>query len=86
MPLPSTELAVSAPAPAPSPGAQRYRGADGEWVNGCNATSCPTEVWVTALYPAAQAAALQPLADTAWCAFFDINLHSRMSLVPRLLA
>jgi mannan endo-1,4-beta-mannosidase len=59
MPLPSTELAVSAPAPAPSPGRQRVRGADGEWVNKCSATSCPTEVWVTALYPAAQAAALQ---------------------------
>lgn len=61
LPLPSTELAISAPAPAPSPGQQRFRGADGEWVNRCTDTSCPAEAWVTALYPATQAAALQPL-------------------------
>ena len=41
---------------------QRHRGPDGEWVNHCTDTSCPAEGWVTALYPAAQAAALQSTA------------------------
>ena len=54
---------VSPPAPAPSPGTQRTRSADGQgWVSACSASSCPTEAWVTALYPAAQAAALRPAA------------------------
>jgi hypothetical protein len=53
---------LSPPAPAPSPGRQRHRGPDGEWVNYCTDTSCPAEGWVTALYPAAQAAALQSTA------------------------
>lgn len=71
VPLPSTELAVSPPSPAPSPGEQRIRGTDGRWVNRCSATSCPTEVWVTALYPAAQAAAIQPAAAN-WPEVSDI--------------
>ena len=61
VPMPSTSrCCVSPPGPSPSPGAQRSRTADGKgWINRCTATSCPTEVWVTSLYPAAQAAALQ---------------------------
>eukprot|EP00040_Diaphanoeca_grandis_P010607 m.54383 g.54383 ORF g.54383 m.54383 type:complete len:782 (-) comp21903_c0_seq1:67-2412(-) len=62
MPLPSTSLSVSPPSPLPSPGKQRVRGDDGEWITNCTSTSCPTEVWVTALYPATQAAALQQVA------------------------
>ena len=63
-PQPSTSLGISPPSPSPSPGRQRERGADGQWQNYCDAESCPTEVWVTALYPAAQAAALQVSADS----------------------
>ena len=59
-PLSSTQLAVSPPAPAPSPGRQRSRNADGRtWTSYCTDVSCPTEAWVTGIYPAAQAAALQ---------------------------
>eukprot|EP01052_Picozoa_sp_SAG31_P001021 SAG31_NODE_33_length_32018_cov_69.763088_5_plen_456_part_00 len=67
-PQPSTTLCLSPPSPAPSPGRQRRRDeSDGEWINYCDDTSCPTEGWVTALYPAAQAAALQSTSeDIAW--------------------
>lgn len=58
-PVPSSQHGVSPPSPGYSPGPQRQRAGDGRWINRCDAVSCPTEVWVTALYPAAQAAALQ---------------------------
>lgn len=65
LPMPSTQLGISPPSPAPSPGQQRTRSADGSWNSRCTNTSCPTEVWVTALYPAVQNAVLQ-VTETKW--------------------
>eukprot|EP00039_Didymoeca_costata_P002943 m.64037 g.64037 ORF g.64037 m.64037 type:complete len:788 (+) comp11619_c0_seq3:101-2464(+) len=64
LPHKSTQFGISPPSPAPSPGPQRVRTPDGKgWISQCDDHSCPTEVWVTALYPAAQNAALQPSKD-----------------------